>query len=78
MKNPYTAGRNTRRGKRLTSQPYTGCSTSMITNTQENRNCRTKSFNAMPWLANQAISTGGNTVSRSAEAAMASRTGRST
>ncbi len=48
MKNPYTAGRNTRRGKRLTSQPYTGCSTSMITNTQENRNCRTKSFSATP------------------------------
>ena len=43
-----------------------------------NNTCRVKSPRAMPRAANHAIIAGGNTASTSAEAPIASRTGRST
>ena len=78
MKKPYTTGRNTLRGKRLTSQPYTGCNTSMIRNVQVNSTCSTSSFSSMPRTAKNSIIAGGNTAATSLEAPIASRTGRST
>jgi len=78
MKKPYTVGRNTRRGQRLTSQPYTGCSASMIRNVQVNSTCSCRSFSATPRSAKNAIIEGGNSAATSLDAPIASRTGRST
>ena len=78
MNNRYTTGRKTRRGNLLTSQPYTGCNTSMAMNVPVNRACSVKSPMAIPRAENQAISAGGNTASTSAAAPIASRTGRNT
>ena len=50
----------------------------MITNTAVKMNCRVNSPSATPRSAKNAISAGGNTASMSLEAAIASRTGRST
>ena len=78
MKNPYTAGRKTRRGQRLTTQPYTGCNTSMIKKVQVNSTCSCNSLSATPCLANQPIIAGGNRALTSLDAPIASRTGRNT
>ena len=74
----YSTGRNTRRGKRDTSAPYAGCSSTMQMKVPVNSACRVNSPKAMPRAWVQAMAACGNTAATSADAPIASRTGRST
>ena len=78
MKKPNSTGRNTRRGKRLTKAPYSGCAARIRTNEQVDSTCRIISCRERPRWAKNAIIAGGNTASTSLEAPIASRTGRNT
>ena len=78
MKTRYTTGRNTRRGKRATSAPYTGCSSSIEMNVPVNRICSVKSDRSQPRASAHATQARGKIASASLEAPIASRTGRST